>query len=116
MHDGWGHSDIEKGNAIFAGTTENMDKLGKDGHLRYISAHGLNVGLNDGLMGNSEVGYVIYPFHYVSIESALSIESLIFVPWSPQSTIHSHFALDLLDDKSSQHWCGAHRLAGYRSD
>jgi hypothetical protein len=65
VHDGWGHSDIEKGNAIFAGTTENMDKLGKDGHLRYISAHGLNVGLNDGLMGNSEVGYVIYPFDYV---------------------------------------------------
>lgn len=38
-----------------------MDKLGKDGHLRYIAAHGINVGLNDGLMGNSEVGCVVLP-------------------------------------------------------
>lgn len=59
VHDGWGHSDVEKGNAVLAGTTNNMDTLGKDGHMRYIAAHGLNVGLNDGLMGNSEVGYVV---------------------------------------------------------
>lgn len=58
VHDGWGHSDVEKGNAVLAGKTENMDKLGSEGHIRYIAAHGLNVGLNDGLMGNSEVGYV----------------------------------------------------------
>lgn len=58
VHDGWGHSEVEKGNAVHAGTTTNMDKLGKDGHLRYIAAHGLSVGLNDGLMGNSEVGHL----------------------------------------------------------
>lgn len=58
VHDGWGHSDVEKGNAVHAGTTTNMDTLGKEGDLRYIAAHGLSVGLNDGLMGNSEVGHL----------------------------------------------------------
>lgn len=43
---------------MHAGTTTNMDSLGKGGHIRYIAAHGLSVGLNDGLMGNSEVGCV----------------------------------------------------------
>lgn len=58
VHDGWGHSEVAKGNAIKAGTTTNMDTLFKEGDGRYIEAHGLSVGLNDGLMGNSEVGSV----------------------------------------------------------
>lgn len=62
VHDGWGHSEVEKGNAVHAGTTTNMDTLGKEGDLRYIAAHGLSVGLNDGLMGNSEVGCGPTPF------------------------------------------------------
>lgn len=45
-----------KGNAIEAGTTENMDKIAKDHSFRKLSAHGTAVGLSDGLMGNSEVG------------------------------------------------------------
>lgn len=58
MHDGWGVSNVKEGNAIEAGVTTNMDTLGKEGDVRLISAHGLSVGLNDGLMGNSEVGCV----------------------------------------------------------
>ncbi len=56
VHDGWGYSPGWKGNAIDAGSTENMDRLGREGDHRLIEAHGLSVGLNDGLMGNSEVG------------------------------------------------------------
>jgi hypothetical protein len=59
VHDGWGYSQVEKGNAIHAGTTTNMDILWKEGDGRHIEAHGLSVGLNDGLMGNSEVGFVL---------------------------------------------------------
>ncbi|KDQ16098.1 hypothetical protein BOTBODRAFT_173371 [Botryobasidium botryosum FD-172 SS1] len=58
VHDGWGHSDLEEGNAIRAADTTNMDSLGKEGDVRLISAHGLSVGLSDGLMGNSEVGHL----------------------------------------------------------
>ncbi|KAF8334712.1 cofactor-independent phosphoglycerate mutase [Cantharellus anzutake] len=58
VHDGWGYSPETKGNAVNEGTTENMDRLGQEGDHRLIEAHGLSVGLNDGLMGNSEVGHL----------------------------------------------------------
>ena len=58
VHDGWGIAPEKgmKGNAIEAGTTTNMDSIAKDHSNRTLYAHGLAVRLNDGLMGNSEVG------------------------------------------------------------
>ncbi|GAB1521841.1 hypothetical protein RhiTH_004938 [Rhizoctonia solani] len=58
VHDGWGVSDVEKGNAVKAGDTTNMDTIAKDHSARTLQAHGLAVGLSDGLMGNSEVGHL----------------------------------------------------------
>jgi 2,3-bisphosphoglycerate-independent phosphoglycerate mutase len=58
VHDGWGVAAKPglKGNAIEAGTTTNMDTIGKEHSQRTLSAHGIAVGLSEGLMGNSEVG------------------------------------------------------------
>lgn len=58
VHDGWGIAAEKgiKGNAIEAGDTTNMDAIGKDHSYRTLSAHGVSVGLSEGLMGNSEVG------------------------------------------------------------
>ena len=47
-----------KGDAITAGDTTNMDTISKDHSVRTLNAHGIAVGLNEGLMGNSEVGYI----------------------------------------------------------
>ncbi|KAG8692315.1 hypothetical protein FRC09_011311, partial [Ceratobasidium sp. 395] len=58
VHDGWGVSEVEKGNAVFGGDTTNMDGIGKAHSYRTLQAHGLAVGLSDGLMGNSEVGHL----------------------------------------------------------
>jgi len=60
VHDGWGIAEKEgiKGNAIEAGVTTNMDTLAKENSYRTLAAHGLAVGLSDGLMGNSEVGHL----------------------------------------------------------
>lgn len=60
VHDGWGIAPEEglKGNAIEAGTTTNMDTIAKDHAHRTLAAHGVAVGLSDGLMGNSEVGHL----------------------------------------------------------
>ncbi|KAI5120565.1 hypothetical protein M0805_002515 [Coniferiporia weirii] len=60
VHDGWGIAPEEgmKGDAIDAGTTTNMDAIAADHSSRTLAAHGLAVGLNDGLMGNSEVGHL----------------------------------------------------------
>ncbi|TDL14549.1 cofactor-independent phosphoglycerate mutase [Rickenella mellea] len=60
VHDGWGIAPKKgmKGDAIEAGTTTNMDTIAKDHSYRTLEAHGLSVGLSDGLMGNSEVGHL----------------------------------------------------------
>ncbi|EIE75759.1 hypothetical protein G6F46_000407 [Rhizopus delemar] len=58
--DGWGISPEEdhKGDAIYNAETPVMDKLEKEHPFTSIAAHGLAVGLPDGLMGNSEVGHL----------------------------------------------------------
>ena len=55
--DGFGHRDEKKGNAIEAANTPNLDKIFAENPMTYIGASGLDVGLPDGQMGNSEVGH-----------------------------------------------------------
>ena len=54
--DGFGIAPKE-GNAIEAARTTNLDKLFSQNPLTQIGASGLDVGLPDGQMGNSEVGH-----------------------------------------------------------
>lgn len=55
--DGFGYSKEEKGNAILAAKTPNLDRLTTEYPNTLINASGLDVGLPDGQMGNSEVGH-----------------------------------------------------------
>ena len=55
--DGFGHRDSDKGNSIHAAKTPNMDKYMKECPHVLIGASGMDVGLPDGQMGNSEVGH-----------------------------------------------------------
>ncbi len=55
--DGYGYRAEEKGNAIAAAKTPNMDKLLATCSNTTIHASGMDVGLPDGQMGNSEVGH-----------------------------------------------------------
>ncbi|MBR2477210.1 MAG: 2,3-bisphosphoglycerate-independent phosphoglycerate mutase [Clostridia bacterium] len=55
--DGYGKSDLEKGNAVLAAKTPNLDKLTAENPATIIHASGMDVGLPDGQMGNSEVGH-----------------------------------------------------------
>lgn len=55
--DGYGLNDTVKGNAIKAAKTPNMDKYMKEYPNTIVYASGMNVGLPDGQMGNSEVGH-----------------------------------------------------------
>jgi bisphosphoglycerate-independent phosphoglycerate mutase (AlkP superfamily) len=69
VHDGWGISPEKglKGDAIEAADTTNMDTIAEKHSFRTLFAHGNAVGLNDGLMGNSEVGCVqhAFPTYYI---------------------------------------------------
>ena len=55
--DGFGKNPSDYGNAIVAANTPNLDQLFSNNPLTYIGASGLDVGLPDGQMGNSEVGH-----------------------------------------------------------
>ena len=54
---GCGKKGEEKANAILAANTPNIDKLFKENPVTQIGASGMDVGLPDGQMGNSEVGH-----------------------------------------------------------
>ena len=56
--DGWGYSTKQEHNAVAAAKTPNLDRLARDYTSTLISGSGLDVGLPDGQMGNSEVGHV----------------------------------------------------------
>ena len=55
--DGFGIREEDYGNAIHAAKTPNLDKLFAENPFTTIGASGLDVGLPDGQMGNSEVGH-----------------------------------------------------------
>ena len=55
--DGFGINPVDKGNAIEAANTPNLSKIFAENPFTTIGASGLDVGLPDGQMGNSEVGH-----------------------------------------------------------
>jgi len=55
--DGFGTNDNKEGNAIEMANTPNIDKLFKQNPNTTIKTSGLDVGLPEGQMGNSEVGH-----------------------------------------------------------
>ena len=55
--DGFGINEAEYGNAIKAAKTPNLTKLFAENPFTTIGASGLDVGLPDGQMGNSEGGH-----------------------------------------------------------
>ncbi len=55
--DGFGKNEETKGNAIKAANTPNLDRIMSENPFTFIGASGMDVGLPDGQMGNSEVGH-----------------------------------------------------------
>ena len=55
--DGFGIRENKDGNAILSANTPNLTKIFKENPFTTIGASGLDVGLPDGQMGNSEVGH-----------------------------------------------------------
>ena len=55
--DGFGNNQNKSGNAIEIAKTPNIDELMKKNPVTTVFTSGLNVGLPEGQMGNSEVGH-----------------------------------------------------------
>ncbi len=56
--DGYGYRKETDSNAIYAARTPVMDKLQREHPFSFVSGSGMDVGLPDGQMGNSEVGHM----------------------------------------------------------
>lgn len=56
--DGWGASEIEQDNAVAMARTPRFDALWAHNPHAFLRTSGLDVGLPDGQMGNSEVGHL----------------------------------------------------------
>ncbi|MBQ9513954.1 MAG: 2,3-bisphosphoglycerate-independent phosphoglycerate mutase [Clostridia bacterium] len=56
--DGYGNNPEIKGNAIYSADSKNVKELMRTYPSTYIGASGMDVGLPDGQMGNSEVGHL----------------------------------------------------------
>ncbi len=56
--DGWGIGNKTKSDVIYTAKTPNMDRLMKTYPTSQLLTSGRNVGLPDGVMGNSEVGHL----------------------------------------------------------
>ena len=56
--DGWGYSEQTRSNAIHHARTPVLDKLNAEYAHSLISGSGIDVGLPEGQMGNSEVGHI----------------------------------------------------------
>ena len=56
--DGWGYREESRDNAIANAATPVWDRLWRNAPHTLISGPGLDVGLPEGQMGNSEVGHM----------------------------------------------------------
>jgi 2,3-bisphosphoglycerate-independent phosphoglycerate mutase len=57
--DGWGINPRKEGNAIAQASIPNIDRLSREFPVSSLSMSGVDVGLPEGQMGNSEVGHMI---------------------------------------------------------
>ena len=75
--DGFGHRVAIEDNAIAAATTPNWDRLWTDAPHTLISSSGLDVGLPEGQMGNSEVGHMSLGSGRIVYQSITRIDKAI---------------------------------------
>jgi 2,3-bisphosphoglycerate-independent phosphoglycerate mutase len=75
--DGFGHREAAEDNAIRAANTPNLDRLWRDASNTLVSGSGLDVGLPEGQMGNSEVGHMSLGAGRIVYQSITRIDQAI---------------------------------------
>ncbi len=75
--DGWGYREDQADNAIARGKTPNWDRFVKTCPMSLLGTSGLDVGLPDGQMGNSEVGHMTIGSGRVILQDLPRINSAI---------------------------------------
>lgn len=113
--DGWGHREDTDANAIALAQTPVWDRLWRDQPHSLISGSGLDVGLPDGQMGNSEVGHMnlgtgrVVDQDFTRITKAISDRSF------HQNPVLTELCTDLSDSGQALHIFGLLSPGGVHS-
>jgi len=112
--DGFGNAP-EMDNAIFAAKTPNLDKIFSQNPITEIGASGMDVGLPDGQMGNSEVGHTNIGAGRIVYQELTRITKNI-----NEGTVNSNEALvaamkNAVDNNSALHFMGLLSNGGVHS-
>lgn len=75
--DGFGYREASENNAIFHAQTPTFDRLWREGESTLVSGSGLDVGLPQGQMGNSEVGHMSLGSGRIIYQSITRIDKAI---------------------------------------
>ena len=75
--DGFGYRSASEDNAILAAKTPTLDRLWREAPHTLVSGSGLDVGLPDGQMGNSEVGHMSLGAGRIVYQSITRIDQAI---------------------------------------
>ena len=75
--DGFGHRSASEDNAIVAAKTPTLDRLWREAPNTLVSGSGLDVGLPEGQMGNSEVGHMSLGAGRIVYQSITRIDQAI---------------------------------------
>ncbi len=104
--DGFGISDQVEGNAVKMADTPNLDLLRKEYPNNYLNAHGLNVGLPEGQMGNSEVGHLNLGAGRIVFQSLTKINNAIKDASFFKNTAYLNAIKNALENDSKLHIFG----------
>jgi len=88
--DGFGYREETTDNAIAAATTPHWDRLWKEAPHTLVSGSGLDVGLPEGQMGNSEVGHMSLGAGRVVYQSITRIDKAISDGLFESNAVYTH--------------------------
>ena len=113
--DGWGHRENQMDNAIIATNTPNIGKLRMSSPHALLDASGIDVGLPEGLMGNSEVGHLNLGAGRIVNQDIRRIDSAITDGSLASSTALGQFMTRLESSGGTCHLLGLASTGGVHS-
>ena len=113
--DGWGHREETRDNAIANANTPVWDELWCNAPHTLISGSGLDVGLPEGQMGNSEVGHMSLGAGRVVYQSMTRIDKAIAEGSFAENTVYTDAIDAAIDSDGAVHIMGLVSPGGVHS-
>ncbi len=114
--DGWGIQPRKDGNAIASANLPEMNRIWKECPHTLLAASGLDVGLPEGVMGNSEVGHTNLGAGRVVLQDLVRINQAIEKSEFSRNKVLNQYLTQAKSSNSNIHFMGLLSDAGVHSD